>query len=192
MLNRAALMLFTLLSKIGFVRGLRGGVGSEVLEFVSDSDARLKLAAHLTNAKKSCRVVVVRRLSVLVVQCARGRAQIDKSVVVFDPIDVVNQLGGKIPMHVQPCEPVRQVTAPLDPDAGVVIGGNWGAGDAALFPNAGGVYTPSEKASFGAILQNASQKFCGKIGRSHDAPYQQIGQRPGRVRALPGFAILAA
>jgi hypothetical protein len=44
---------------------------------------------------------------------------------------------------------------------------------------------------FWIVVKKFAQQFCGNIGLSHDAPYQRIGQRPGRVSALPGFAILA-
>lgn len=124
---------------------------------------------------------------VLHVLALRRLSDVAKAIVGRLAIDVVNVMPWKCSRHVKPRQPVAVVTLLGNTDGDIAIrhlGASTATPEELLIDRR---FYPSKKPCFWAVVENFAQAVCAKIGLSHDAPYQRIGQRPSRVCSTSGL-----
>lgn len=134
------------------------------------------IEVNATNA--ACVIGAYRHVfAVLLIGC---RAQIRPSVIGTAPINVVNLRVGPASGHIKPSEPVRKIVLVLDRNGAIPRtlhdeASNRSSVVSGFLPK---IYKACKDASMRIIREKFAQKFCGKIGFSHDALQRLIGQRP--------------
>jgi hypothetical protein len=115
-----------------------------------------------------------------------GLSKIGEFVVLPIAVNMVYLVIWPAPMHVKPCEPMCKEPTRIDHDQQVV--GTVFAGYNIAHINAVTcTYQPSKEACIWIVVKNFAQSLCAKIGLSHDAHYQRIGQKPRRVCSTAGL-----
>lgn len=166
---------------------------AKVKPFVSDAYLSIvATATHWVCATKIAFAFSVGRLIEHVVG-KRNVSQVAPAVVVPDPVDVVNCVGGEFTRHVQPRKPMRWALSAVDTNAPVAIGVEV-ARHHAGFAHLAATNAPSENTSIWVVIENFAQTLCAKIGISHAVvPLKQwFGQKPGSVSALAGLRHFSA
>lgn len=172
---------------VGFMRCFGRGVRPKINELAVQSNGSLiGNAAFLflrSDAKKPRSAALVSSLQVLTVFGKASLSKIGNPVVIFLPVNVVNELIRPFAVDVKPSKPMRSIepTKKFDFDVSVFVG----ASCLASFGHSASTLAPSEHARFGAVVQKLFQSLLGKCisGLSHViAPHQRwFGQGLGGV-----------
>lgn len=189
-LYRAALMLFSFGYKICCMSKFWGIESAKVVLLAIGANLRPEPISSRSNTKKSISVIGLSRNLVFFVQPIRGFTEIANSVIGLDCVDVVNRTERKAPIDVHPCKLMPPIWGAVDSYDNVPLPID-AASKASALPVWRNVFAPSEDSCFWGVVQKFVQAFCGKIGLSHDAPCQQIGQRSGSAETRPVLDILS-
>lgn len=76
------------------------------------------------HAKETAGVVGLGFAHVLRIDAISRKPQIRDAVVVLFAVDVIDLLRGPLAVHIEPCEPMRQIERPVDSDRQVATFGN--------------------------------------------------------------------
>ncbi len=118
-------------------------------------------------------------------------AKISDPIVALDSVDVVDHSNRKTSVNIQPRESVGLEYSAAYCDAGVSSRISICSSNASFASASSSVNAPRKYSGFWVVVQKFAQAFCCNIGRSHDAPYQQIGQRSGSAETRPVLDILS-
>lgn len=164
--------------KIGLVGSLLRRERPEVEVFPVDTDS--------CHPPPIFGVVVSPKLSifgvpVLLVKQIGGFSKVANTVVRLYSIDVVNVFFGPTAIRVQPSKSVNLVLVHVDTHLEIPVMVKPVEGCASFAASPPKADYSGENTGIWVVMKKLAQACCGKIGLSHDAPYQRIGQRPGRV-----------
>ena len=138
------------------------------------------------STKKSGTGSFLRFALILNVFRLRDITKVANPVVCFSSVDVVNMVGGKGPVNIEPSKAMQRVSFIFNLRSVIPVTVN--ASNRMIDWKAiAGFYKPCKHASILVVVKKFAQACCGKIGLSHDAVLSLIGQRPGSVSALSGL-----
>jgi hypothetical protein len=180
MLNRATRMVLALLNKVGFMRCFWSFESSNEAKNLIDSDVGKVTTSGLCYTKKPGLVIGVSNPLVFSIRGGGRNSQVCNPVIVLDPVEVINSTIRKASIDVQPRKTMCLKRLLVNLNYYVSTATNKSSMVAtlrAIF----NVFGSSEVSGFWIVVKKFAQQFCGNIGLSHDAPYQQIGQRPDSV-----------
>lgn len=121
----------------------------------------------LARSKKSAGAARPRAADVLRVNGVRRITQIVDTVVVPDPVYVVDLIGRPSPMDVEPCEPVGQVQRAANPNQKVPVAPGASSSVACLLVR--GTHQARKYTSLWIVIKKFAQTLCGELGFAHNA-----------------------
>ena len=124
---------------------------------------------------------------VLLVESVSSLTQIVDPVISLHPVDVVYVSGGPSSMNVKPRQPVNFVFAPIYANLKIPLVVRAIQNLTSFALSTAKADSTGENACVWVVIKEFAQAFCAKIGLSHDAPYQRIGQKPRRVSSTSGL-----
>jgi len=111
LLNTTSRMMLTLGFNVRLMSFFRRCVVAKPMRFSVDSDVGAPFVLKPNDTQKSRLVALVGAMNILRVAVWPNNAQIAQSVVVFAPVNVVNQSVRPYAMHVQPRQTMRFINA---------------------------------------------------------------------------------
>jgi len=171
--------------KISFMRLLGGVVVSYAPRFTVYRNAGAPTALVRNDANETGLVSFVWAPYVLRISVRKHHPQVGKTVVVFDPVEVVYHPFGPCSGHVQPDQTMRFIKAAAQAykDVALVVSR---ACHIAYVHGLSYAFCPSKKTSIGVVVQYATNVVCGKIRDVHAvAPVKQWFGKWVRGAATP-------
>ena len=157
---------------------MRVGEVTQTQLFVVDAYPRPKQATVLmqTDTKQAGSAVFSGGVEILSVFRFGGVTKICKRAIGSIAVYVVNLFWWKFSNHKKEGKPVGKVSPTIKTNAGISI---WSpdASDASYDDAPIWFNQPRKQASLRVVMKQLAQTLRGKIGFSHDAPFQRIGQR---------------
>lgn len=141
------------------------------------------------DAKVSAGVVTPRSAKILAIELFGRIAKVLDAVISSIGIQMVNVVQRPLAMHVEPSQPVSQVSSRIDRYSVVSLDATAFHNEVGAVPHLMALRCPhlsGEYPGFRVVVKKLTQTRGCKIGLSHDALQMLIGQRPGSVSALNG------
>lgn len=117
-------------------------------------------------------------------------SQIAKSIISIIAVYMVNTICGPFSNNVKPSQTVRIIVATINGyfESSDIVFASCNVSSfmqkrIIVIPSFK-ITAPSKNAGIWIVMKDFAKSFCGKIGLSHDVPFTQIGQRPGRVISI--------
>lgn len=142
------------------------------------------------NTERAVSIVGSTLPDVLYVLALRNITQVCNSIVAWVSVNVVNAKFRPFAIDVKPRNAMLFDFLAANSNVSVSVFANVSSNVANIDP-VGRSDLAREYAGQWIIMKKFAQAFCGKIGLSHDAPYQQIGQRSGSAETQPDLDILS-
>ena len=176
----------------GFKEGTRciiGGVERAEMSLTpANRDASLESSSPEPHAKKAELAVGARAAGILPVHGRRDIPQVDDPVVGAVAVNVVDIVRRPCAVHIQPRQPMSQITLADDPDVPVPWAICCSGNSSDCGPRM--PFEPLEDAAFWIVVKQLAQALRGKIVSSHDAPLMLIGQRPAAIHSRLSASLL--